>query len=80
MSTRTPYEAQLAQSLQTSFGPRWFTRFMSPADSVELALVTNDAERQRIQHGIETRALALVHGILHGALHAGIVAMPAQDE
>ena len=80
MTTRTTYEAQLAQALQASFGPRWFTRFLSPADSVELALATNDAERARIQRAIETRALALVHGILLSALHAGIVAMPAQDE
>ena len=77
MATRTQYEAQLAQSLQASFGPRWFTRFISPADSVELALATNDAERARIQCNIENRALGFVHTILHGALHAGIVAMPA---
>lgn len=78
MTTRTPYEAQLAQSLQASFGPRWFTRFLSPADSVELALATNDPERERIQRNIETRALAFVHSILHGALHAGIVTIPQE--
>lgn len=76
MTTRTPYENQLAQSLQESFGPRWFTRFLSPADSVELALATNDAERARIQRNVENRALGFVHSILHGALQTGIVVMP----
>ena len=76
MTPRTQYESQLVQSLQDSFGPRWFTRFLSPADSVELALATNDPERERIQRNVENRALAFVHTILHGALHAGIVTIP----
>ena len=72
------YEQKRREGLAQVFGESWWLRNPDVRDLEDMARAGTDVERARVRARMEDRILREMDNMIHAALSAGLVVLPAE--